>query len=398
MLTDRRHAQRMQEDTSVEVPLILSILMHALLAVGLYFISKPHPPKQVTGMQTTLITADMLREMTAQTKQLKEQGQQAQSTPAKTDAENNLANIPVTETPTENDVTVSNDLVPSVLTPKPQKTTPPKPVKQQPDKPIFKKVPNSERKKNVTPPKEEVVKPKTGEPDKAGIEKTKAWAKQQQKVLNDMKKQKQREEDLKRKARQREKSALAAQRAEEKQKIKEKRDAEKQRLANMKKAEAEKDKKLAERRKKNEEIQKAQRARQEKERKEQEAARRKASLSEGSKNLGSMDDEFAKDAKALKGPSSSQVSNARSKYASLIQQKVRRNWTKNTDKIVTVPVTIRISRNGNVLSAKPKTSDALLKQSIREAVMKSSPLPVPPEDAIFNKIFRKPITINFRTK
>lgn len=374
MLTDRRYTHRMQDESRVDIPLILSILIHVVLGLGLYYISKPHPPKEATSVQTTLITADMLRQMKANQAKAQNNNEPTENlyVPNVTDT----ANQPHTQkTPSSPDL-----LVPSVLASNPNETNQPR---------IFEPVATSE-KQRTKPVSTKKLQPEVGKPDVEGHKKTQEWADRQQKIIDDMKRQKQAEDARKKEYNQREKDALAQQRATEKRKLQEKRDAEKQRLADMKQAEKDKDKRIEADRKRIAAEQKAQRERQEKERKRLEAQRRKDAIANGTKSLG-VENEFENEAKALSsGPTAAQIGQAKATYIGRIKRRVTANWKGTVDRRIVVPVKIRLSPDGSVESVRVTRSsgDLALDRSIEQAIDNSSPLPVPKNIAVFNKTFK----------
>ncbi len=76
-------------------------------------------------------------------------------------------------------------------------------------------------------------------------------------------------------------------------------------------------------------------------------------------------------------------------YKAMIQQRVMRNWNRPLSATAGLECEVRVSQatNGTVLSAQVGrcTGDDAVKQSIEQAVYKASPLPLPPDQRLFER-------------
>jgi colicin import membrane protein len=91
-----------------------------------------------------------------------------------------------------------------------------------------------------------------------------------------------------------------------------------------------------------------------------------------------------------------QNSGLNSQYAALIQQQIERNWNRPPSARAGLECEIRVAQspNGVVLSAQVGkcNGDAAVKQSIEAAVLRSSPLPPPPD----RRLFQRNLILNFK--
>lgn len=85
-----------------------------------------------------------------------------------------------------------------------------------------------------------------------------------------------------------------------------------------------------------------------------------------------------------------------SQYAALIQQQIERNWTRPASARPGLECEVRVSQspNGIVLSVQVGkcNGDTAVKQSIEAAVLRSSPLPPPPD----RRLFQRNLILNFK--
>jgi len=86
-----------------------------------------------------------------------------------------------------------------------------------------------------------------------------------------------------------------------------------------------------------------------------------------------------------------QVNSALARYTPIIRQKVSRNWNRptNVPSKIEAHVRVRLSQTGEVLSARitKSSGNPVFDRSVRAAVLKASPLPIPREQGI-NEEFR----------
>ncbi len=160
--------------------------------------------------------------------------------------------------------------------------------------------------------------------------------------------------------------------------LKKKQTAEKKRLAdlNKKKVEAEKKKVEAEKKKKKKAL--------EEKRKQEEAQRRKDDAAELQRSLAE-EDRLQAQAKE----NNAKLQSLRSRYVSLIEQKVERNWLRpvTTNSSMSCEVVVRQTSLGDVIdvSLKKCVNDLAFQRSIERAVWKASPLPPPPSPEVFDR-------------
>jgi colicin import membrane protein len=170
------------------------------------------------------------------------------------------------------------------------------------------------------------------------------------------------------------------QRIAEEQKAREQAEAERKRQAELekqKKAEAERQRVAEIERKQKEEAQK---------RKAAEDARAQAAR----------EAELKRQLAEEEGLMEAQNSGLNSQYAALIQQQIERNWNRPPSARAGLECEIRVSQspNGVVLSAQVGkcNGDAAVTQSIEAAVLRSSPLPPPPD----RRLFQRNLILNFK--
>jgi colicin import membrane protein len=82
-------------------------------------------------------------------------------------------------------------------------------------------------------------------------------------------------------------------------------------------------------------------------------------------------------------------SGARAQYAALIQARIQRNWIRPASAKPGLKCTVKVTQipGGEVVGASlgACNGDEAVKQSIISAVLRSSPLPTPPEPALFER-------------
>jgi len=199
--------------------------------------------------------------------------------------------------------------------------------------------------------------------------------KQQQQEQEKLARIKKEQEQLKKKEAE-QKKAEELKKTELAKKKKQEEENKKVELARKKKAEEEKKAELA-RKKKEEERQKAELAR----KKKLEEEKRKKELAD-----------------RLEAERQQQmVASALNQYIPIITQKVSRNWNRpaNVQSGITANVAVRLTSNGDVLSAElvRSSGNPVFDRSVVNAVLKASPLPIPQERGV-NERFRE-LKLNF---
>ena len=126
----------------------------------------------------------------------------------------------------------------------------------------------------------------------------------------------------------------------------------------------------------------------------EEAQKRKAA--EDARLQAAREDELKRQLAEEEGLMQAESSGLNSQYAALIQQHIERNWNRPPSAKSGLECSIRVvqSPNGVVLSAKVEqcNGDAAVKQSIESAVLRSSPLPPPPD----RRLFQRNLILNFK--
>ena len=125
-----------------------------------------------------------------------------------------------------------------------------------------------------------------------------------------------------------------------------------------------------------------------------EAQKRKAA--DDARLQASREDELKRQLAEEEGLMQAENSGMNSQYAALIQQQIERNWNRPPSARPGLECKIRVvqSPNGVVLSAQVEqcNGDAAVKQSIESAVLRSSPLPPPPD----RRLFQRNLILNFK--
>ncbi|MEN3352915.1 MAG: colicin import rane protein [Betaproteobacteria bacterium] len=89
-------------------------------------------------------------------------------------------------------------------------------------------------------------------------------------------------------------------------------------------------------------------------------------------------------------------------YVRRIQDKIQRNVTKpaNLEGNPQVVIELRVIPGGDVVEGsvrlKSSSGNAAYDRAVEAAIIRSSPLPVPSEQALFSSMFRDPLTLRFR--
>ncbi len=160
---------------------------------------------------------------------------------------------------------------------------------------------------------------------------------------------------------------------------------EKQEAERKQKAEAERQKKAEAERKRVAEIERKQK---------EEAQRRKAA--EDARLQAAREAELKRQLAEEEGVMQAENAGLNSQWAALIQQHIERNWNRPPSARPGLECVIRVvqSPNGVVLSAQVErcNGDAAVKQSIESAVLRSSPLPPPPD----RRLFQRNLILNFK--
>lgn len=154
-------------------------------------------------------------------------------------------------------------------------------------------------------------------------------------------------------------------------------------------------------RKRQAEIEKQQKAEAERKRvaeierkQKEEAQKRKAA--EDARLQAARENELQRQLAEEEGLMQAESSGLNSQYAALIQQHIERNWNRPPSARAGLECEIRVAQspNGVVLSAQVGrcNGDAAVKQSIESAVLRSSPLPPPPD----RRLFQRNLILNFK--
>ncbi|MFL6577172.1 MAG: cell envelope integrity protein TolA [Povalibacter sp.] len=126
----------------------------------------------------------------------------------------------------------------------------------------------------------------------------------------------------------------------------------------------------------------------------EEAQKRKAA--EDARIQSAREDELKRQLAEEEGVMQAESAGLNSQYAALIQQHIERNWTRPPSARSGLECRVRVvqSPNGVVLSAQVEqcNGDAAVKQSIETAVLRSSPLPPPPD----RRLFQRNLILNFK--
>lgn len=413
--TQRKHLPK-AEKSSLDLSVLWSLLVHALLGFGLYYISQPHLPKVTPNIDAMLVTPDMLRQMQANAKAASANAQNqpqgtaagsktAKQTPAKADVVIPKQSTEVyTPEPTLEELNqqLSNEPIPAVIEKAPVQT----PSKPEPIfKPVSSKKAESKPKKTTSKktadkePAQEAAKKQTQNKQKTGklheksVQQSELALKKNAENLKKLEKQKQEEEKRRKQYREQLKKADTAKRKEREKQRRLEKENEQKRIKELKNKEKQQDKAKEKRRAAIAKAKKENDARIKKQ-----AAENRASKTHKAASLAEKGAASGSGSAAPKGPTAAEKRAAAEKYINLIASKVKGNWQGNTDKIITVPVRIRLSPSGNVMSARVNKAglDPELKASIESAVYDSSPLPVPSDPALFAQF--KSFTFRFRTK
>ncbi|HKE94985.1 MAG TPA: cell envelope integrity protein TolA [Povalibacter sp.] len=131
------------------------------------------------------------------------------------------------------------------------------------------------------------------------------------------------------------------------------------------------------------------------ERKQQEEAQKRKAAEEA-RQQSSREEELRKQLAEEEGLMQAESAGLNNQYAALIQQQIERNWNRPPSARPGLECRIRVTQapNGVVLSAQVEqcNGDAAVKQSIEAAVMRSSPLPPPPD----RRLFQRNLILNFK--
>jgi colicin import membrane protein len=163
-------------------------------------------------------------------------------------------------------------------------------------------------------------------------------------------------------------------RVAEEQQLRERQETERKRAA----AEAEKERQAEVERKRVAEI----------ERKQKEEAERRRAADEA-RQQEARESELARQLEEEEGAMEARSSPAMAQYAAMLQQHVQRRWIRPLSTIEGLECEVRVAQTpaGVVLSATVGkcNGDAAVKQSIETAVLRSSPLPPPPDPRMFER-------------
>lgn len=222
--------------------------------------------------------------------------------------------------------------------------------------------------------------------------------------LKEAEKRKQQQEEARRKAQ--EKKAREAKQARER---------EEKRLTELKKKQAAEQLRLKEQQKKNEEEakkakeleqkQQAEAARLEKLKQEKEALEKKRKEEEAKRQAEEkrkqeeekrrkeeqqlLQEQMAAEQAQLEAQREKKVQSIVDQYIEIIKQKVTRNWFKpaGAEEGLSCTVSVRLIPGGEVLDVKIVTSsgDPVFDRSVETAVLKASPLPLPPDTSLFER-------------
>jgi len=165
--------------------------------------------------------------------------------------------------------------------------------------------------------------------------------------------------------------------AEERQ-VREREEAERQEAERKRAAEAEQQRQAEAERKRVEEI---------KRRQQEEAQRRKAA--EDARAQAAREEELRRQLAEEEGRMQAANSGLMNQYVAMIQQRIVRNWNRPPSARPGLECEVRVTQTpgGTVLSVQIGrcNGDAAVKQSIDAAVMRSSPLPAPPDPRLFER-------------
>lgn len=222
-----------------------------------------------------------------------------------------------------------------------------------------------------------------------------------EKVQQDKQKEQEREKaEQQREQEQQDKAKQAASRKEQEQQLAvEAEQAEIRKQADSKRQQAEQQKKLQVEQQQKADVERQQKATADKQRlaeiqrkQQEEADRRKAA--DDARDKTAREAELKRQLAEEEGRSSAVDSGVLAQYMALLQQRINNNWNRPLSATSGVQCDIKISQtsNGTVVSAQVTqcNGDAALKQSIEQAVYKSSPLPLPQDSRLFerNLLFR----------
>jgi colicin import membrane protein len=159
----------------------------------------------------------------------------------------------------------------------------------------------------------------------------------------------------------------------EEQQLRERQDAERK-----KQAEVERQRRAEEERKRVAEIERKQK---------EEAERRRAA--DAAKNQAAREDELLSQMKEEEGREAAANSGLLNQYVAMIEQRIVRNWNRPPSARPGLECEVRVAQTpgGTVLSVQLGrcNGDAAIRQSIEAAVMRSSPLPPPPDPRLFER-------------
>ena len=196
------------------------------------------------------------------------------------------------------------------------------------------------------------------------------------------------EEEVKRQKEQQEEQERQVQlkREEEQKQIQEREEAERKRVAD---AQAQAEREKAEAKAKAEAAAKAKAENERKrvaeiERKQKEEAERRESQSRAAR-----EEELRRQLAEEEGRTNAVNSGLLNQYVAMIEQRVVRNWNRPASARPGLQCEVRVAQtpSGTVLSAQVTqcNGDAAVKQSIEAAVLRSSPLPPPPDPSLFER-------------
>lgn len=344
--------------------LLATLVVHAVLGLGLWFMSQGHELDNNQTIQVSMVTPEMLAAMQAAAQ-----------------ASNQDAALGETLSLTNQPKKGSADGSPNFTA-------------------------DTTSQNNTTAPAEPILAPSeqlTGEANPENNEQIDTWAEQQQKVVEQMNREERQLEAERTAIKRKEAQALKAEEAKKREKLRQEqreRDAE---LKALKEAERNQDKQREETRRQMENAKKEAEARRLAEKRKNEEQTRSQSLEASGKALGvdsAMDDEFGSVGTSLENSKARAANDkaVRDSYYDKIAAKIKRNWTKDTSLRISIPVNIRLSDSGSVISVSIKRSsgDKTLDASLKDAIMKSSPLPVPKDATIRQKHFRN-LSLSFET-
>jgi len=175
---------------------------------------------------------------------------------------------------------------------------------------------------------------------------------------------------------------------EAQEKIAKEKAAEEQRAVERKQAEQEQQKKLEAERQAKAEAERKRVAEIERKQREREEAERKRAAADAEAREKQLRDQLAEEEGLMQARSSP----AMAQYAAAIRDRVERNWNRppSTRPGLECVVAVSQSPNGTVLSVRVEqcNGDAAVRQSIENAVQRSSPLPLPSDPRLFERSIR----------